>query len=481
MRLAVVLRYIGIIMLLNAAFMLLSAGISLINNTDSGFYPLMLSFVLTSILGVFPLIFVRKNDRINMKEAYAIVVGAWLTACIVGTFPYLLWGGEFSWPTAWFESVSGFTTTGSTALADVEALPKGLLFWRSSTHWLGGVGVVMFVLVVLPTVGRTKMTLSSVELSPMAKENYRYKTQKVIYILLSVYLGLTVLETICLKIAGMGWFDAINHAFSTVSTGGFSTKNASIAYYNSLAIEIIIMIFMLMSGLHFGLIFATLVGKRNNIFRNEVSRFYFATFLISGLLITFSLWHAGMYGSFFESLRYSLFQTAAIITTTGFATADTTLWTSLAIMLLLYLMFQCACAGSTSGGIKSDRVWLALKAIRLRILRQQHPNAVIRIKMNGVPQDNSVINFAMFFIVIYIMIVCAGTIIVAATGEDLMTSFSLVATSMGNVGPGFGSIGSMDNYSEISSFVKIFSTIFMLLGRLEIFGLLQLFLMKWWR
>lgn len=468
-------------MLLNAAFMLLSAGISLINNTDSGFYPLMLSFVLTSILGVFPLIFVRKNDRINMKEAYAIVVGAWLTACIVGTFPYLLWGGEFSWPTAWFESVSGFTTTGSTALADVEALPKGLLFWRSSTHWLGGVGVVMFVLVVLPTVGRTKMTLSSVELSPMAKENYRYKTQKVMYILLSVYLGLTVLETICLKIAGMGWFDAINHAFSTVSTGGFSTKNASIAYYNSLAIEIIIMIFMLMSGLHFGLIFATLVGKRNNIFRNDVSRFYFATFLIGGLLITFSLWHAGLYDSFFESLRYSLFQTAAIITTTGFATADTTLWTSLAIMLLLYLMFQCACAGSTSGGIKSDRVWLALKAIRLRILRQQHPNAVIRIKMNGVPQDNSVINFAMFFIVIYIMIVCAGTIIVAATGEDLMTSFSLVATSMGNVGPGFGSIGSMDNYSEISSFVKIFSTIFMLLGRLEIFGLLQLFLMKWWR
>lgn len=468
-------------MLLNAAFMLLSAGISLINNTDSGFYPLMLSFVLTSILGVFPLIFVRKNDRINMKEAYAIVVGAWLTACIVGTFPYLLWGGEFSWPTAWFESVSGFTTTGSTALADVEALPKGLLFWRSSTHWLGGVGVVMFVLVVLPTVGRTKMTLSSVELSPMAKENYRYKTQKVIYILLSVYLGLTVLETICLKIAGMGWFDAINHAFSTVSTGGFSTKNASIAYYNSLAIEIIIMIFMLISGLHFGLIFATLVGKRNNIFRNEVSRFYFATFLISGLLITFSLWHAGMYGSFFESLRYSLFQTAAVITTTGFATADTTLWTSLAIMLLLYLMFQCACAGSTSGGIKSDRVWLALKAIRLRILRQQHPNAVIRIKMNGVPQDNSVINFAMFFIVIYIMIICAGTIIVSATGEDLMTSFSLVATSMGNVGPGFGSIGSMSNYSEISSFVKIFSTIFMLLGRLEIFGLLQLFLMKWWR
>lgn len=468
-------------MLLNAAFMLLSAGISLANDTDSGFYPLMLSFVLTGILGVFPLIFVRKNDRINMKEAYAIVVGAWLTACVAGTFPYLLWGGEFSWATAWFESVSGFTTTGSTALADVEALPKGLLFWRSSTHWLGGIGVVMFVLVVLPTVGKTKMTLSSVELSPMAKENYKYKAQKIMYILLFVYLGLTVLETICLKIAGMGWFDAVNHAFSTVATGGFSTKNTSIAYYNSLAIEIIITVFMLLAGFHFGLIFATLTGKRNNIFRNEVSRFYFATFLVGGLLITFSLWNAGLYGSFFESLRYSLFQAAAVITTTGFATADTTLWTSLAVMLLLYMMFQCACAGSTSGGIKSDRVWLALKAIRSRILQQQHPSAVIRLKLNGIAQDDSIINFAMFFIVIYIMIVCAGTIIVAATGLDLMTSFSLVASSMGNVGPGFGSVGSMSNYSEISPFIKIFSTIFMLLGRLEIFGLIQLFLMKWWR
>lgn len=481
MRPAVVFRYIGIIMLLTAAFMLLSACIALWNSVDTSFYPLILSFVLTAILGIFPMIFVRRSDRINMKEGYAIVVGAWLMACLVGTFPYLLWGGEFNWSTAWFESVSGFTTTGSTALDNVEALPRGLLFWRSSTHWLGGIGVVMFVLVVMPTLGKTKMTLSNVELSPLAKDNYKYKAQKITHILLSVYIGLTVLETICLKIAGMNWFDALNHSFSTVATGGFSTKNASIAYYNSAAVETISMIFMLMSGIHFGLIFATLTGKKNNIFRSETTRYYLGTFFVVGVLIAISLWNEGTYSTFMESLRYSLFQTAAIITTTGFATADTTVWSSLATILLLFVMFQCACAGSTSGGIKSDRVWLTVKAIRARILQQQHPSAVIRVKLNGVTQDDSVINSAMLFIVVYIMIVCAGTIIVTATGEDLMTGFSLVATSMGNVGPGFGSVGTMDNYSHLSPFIKIFSTIFMLLGRLEIFGLLQLFLMKWWK
>lgn len=481
MRLAIVLRYIGVILLLNAAFMLLSAFISLLNGVDSAFYPLILSFVLTAVLGIFPSIFVGKNDSINMKEAYAIVVGAWLTACLVGTFPYLLWGGEFSPATAWFESVSGFTTTGATALNNVEALPKGMLFWRSSTHWLGGIGVVMFVLVILPTLGRTKMTLSSVEQSPMAKENYKYKAQKVMYILLSVYLGLTALQTICLKIAGMGWFDAVNHAFSTIATGGFSTKNSSIAYFHSLPIEMVTMVFMLIAGVHFGLIFTTITGKRNNIFRNEVSRFYLISFFVAAILIALNLWNDGIYHSLPESLRYSSFQAAAIITTTGFATANSNLWTSFAIIILMILMFQCACAGSTSGGIKSDRVWLAFKAIKNRILQQQHPNAIIRIKLNGVTQDDSVINTVMLFIVIYIMIVCAGTIIVTATGLDLITSFSLVATCMGNVGPGFGQIGSMDNFSQISPFVKTFSTIFMLLGRLEIFGLIQLFLMKWWK
>ena len=481
MRFNVILRYVGMVILLNAVFMFLSAGISYMNHMDTAFYPLLLSGVLTSVLGIFPLIFVEKSDQIYTKEGYVIVTGAWLVACLVGTFPYLLWGGEFDLSTAWFESVSGYTTTGATALSDVEALPRGMLFWRASTHWLGGVGVVMFALVILPTLGRTKMTLSSVELSVLAKDNYKYRAQKIVHILLFVYVGITFVETILLKIAGTTWFDAVTTSFSTVATGGLSNYNSSIAHYNNIWIEMIIIFFMVLSGLHFGLIYATFSGKSNNIFRSEVARFYLYSFLIGGFAIAISLWTSGTYPSLLSSMRYAYFQAAALISTTGFATADTNLWPSFAIIVLIWLMMQCGCAGSTSGGIKSDRVWLAMKVLRARILQQQHPNAIIRIKLNNVMQDNALVNFAMLFIVAYLVLILVGTIIVTAAGVDLMTGFSLITSCIGNVGPGFGSAGSMDNYAHFSPFVKSFSTLFMLLGRLEIFGLIQLFLIKWWK
>lgn len=481
MRFNVILRYMGMVLLLNALFMLLSAFISFANNMDTAFYPLLLAFMLTTVLGAFPLIFVDRSDQINTKEGYVIVVGAWLVACLVSTFPYLLWGGEFNFPTAWFESVSGYTTTGATALNDVEALPRGLLFWRSSTHWLGGVGVVMFALVIVPSLGRTKMTLSNVELSTLAKDNYKYRSQKVIQILLFVYVGITVCETLLLKIAGMNWFDAVNHAFSTVATGGFSTKNLSVAYFNSVWIEMIIMTFMVISGLHFGLIYATLMGKANNIFRSEVSRFYLICFSVVSVVVGVSIWLANIYPTIGTALRYASFQVASVLTTTGFATADSNLWTPLAVALLILMTLQCACAGSTSGGIKSDRVWLAFKVLHAKILQQQHPNAIIRIKLNNVVQDSALINFAMLFIVTYLMLVMIGTIVIAATGVDLFSSFSIIIACIGNVGPGFGEVSSMSNYSGLSPFVKIFSTLFMLLGRLEIFGLIQLFMLKWWK
>ena len=243
MRTGLVLKYIGAVLLLDSAFMLLSAGISWINGMDSGFTPLFLSFLLTAILGMFPTLFVRRREQINAKEGYCIVTGAWLLSCFVGTFPYLLYGGEFNFVNAWFESVSGFTTTGSTILTDVESLPNGLLFWRSATHWIGGIGVVMFALAILPSLGKTKMTLYSVELSTLAKDNYRFQTRKIVYILLFVYVGMTAMATVMLRIAGMDWFDAVNHAFSAISTGGFSTKNASIAYFDNLWIELVIVLF----------------------------------------------------------------------------------------------------------------------------------------------------------------------------------------------------------------------------------------------
>lgn len=481
MNLGVVLRYVGVVVLLNAVFMLIAAMVSMFNGMDTGFYPLMLSTLLSLVLGAFPLIFVSKSAQISNKEGYVIVVGSWIVCCTIGMFPYLLWGAEFDFATAWFETVSGYTTTGATAISDVEALPNGLLFWRSSTHWIGGVGVVVFALVALPSIGKTKSTLSNLEMSSLAKENYRYRTQKVIRILIVVYLGMTLIETLLLRIAGMSWFDAINHSFSTIATGGFSTKNMSIAFYDSIWIESIITFFMVISGLHFGLIFATLTGKSNNIFRSEVSRFYIGTFVVGSILIAISIWNADLYPNIFMSLRYAIFQVASIITTTGFATADTNIWTPFAIILLMMMTIQCACAGSTAGGLKSDRVWLALKGLKAQILQQQHPNAVIRIKMDNITQEPGVLNFAMLFIFTYLALIMVGTIIVSATGVDLTTSFSMIITCMGNVGPGFGEVGSMSNFAGQTGFVKVFSTLFMLLGRLEIFGLIQLFIIKWWR
>lgn len=480
MRTGLILKYIGGVLLLDSVFMLISAGISWLNGMDSGFSPMLLSCALTAILGFFPMVFVRRKEQINAKEGYCIVTGAWLLSCFVGTFPYLLYGGEFNMVNAWFESVSGFTTTGATILTDIEALPNGLLFWRSSTHWIGGVGVVMFALAILPSLGKTKMTLYSVELSTLAKDNFRYQAQKIIRILLFLYVGMTALVAVLLKIAGMNWFEAVNHAFSTISTGGFSTRNSSIAAFGNIWIELIIIVFTFVAGLHFGLIYATLAGKRNNIFRSEVARYYFLSATVGVTIITLSLWLSGTYSSVAEAFRYGLFQGINILTTTGFATADTNLWTPLAMTILFIFTLQCACAGSTAGGIKCDRILLSFKVLRSRIRQQQHPNAVLRIKLNGIVQDESTINFAMLYIVVYLLFVILGTLINTACGTDFVTGLTAAATCMGNVGPGFGEVGSMESFAYMPTVMKISSTALMLLGRLEIFGLIQLFMIKWW-
>ncbi len=479
MRVDVVLRYVGMMVLFLALFMLLSAGVAWYNSVDSSFYPLLLSALLTALLGAFPLIFVRRQEHISLREGYGIVVGSWLVACLVGMIPYLIWGGEFTLVNAWFESVSGFTTTGASILQDIEALPRGLQFWRIATAWIGGMGVVMFALVILPTLGTSRMMLSSMEISPLAKDNYRYRTQRIIQILLVVYVGLTLIFTLLLKLAGMNWFDALTHSMSACATCGLSTKNASVAYFDSALIDTILAVAMTISGIHFGLIFATVTGKYNNIFRSEVTRFYLGMLLVGGLLIAASLYFSGVYDSVTAAFHHGVFQFISVVTTTGFATADTNTWTSFAIVVLLFGSLVCACAGSTTGGLKVNRLVLALKMMRARIQQQRHPNAVIRIKMDGVMQEAEVLHMVPLFVVTYLMLILAGTLLCTLFGVDLMSSFSGSLASIGNVGPGFGEVGSMANYAGMPAVVKIIFTTLMLLGRLEIFGLLQLFIIKW--
>ena len=481
MRFSVVIRYIGIVLLVLAVFMLASAGISYANNVDSAYSPLVMSSLLTLLMGVFPLIFVPRTDRISQKEGYCIVVGSWLVASVVGMFPYLMWGGEFTLVNAWFESVSGFTTTGASILNDIEALPRGLQFWRMSSCWIGGVGVVMFALVILPSIGKSKMMLSNVELSSLAKENFNYRTQTVVRIILSIYVGLTLTTIFALKLVGMNWFDALCHAMSACSTCGFSNKNLSVGYFNSPSVELVMMVAMLISGMHFGLIYATLTRKQNNIFRSEITRCYMAMFAISSVLIAISLWGSHIYSTALSSLRHAAFQTASMMTTSGFTTADCNTWTPFAILILMFCSLICGCAGSTSGGLKVDRLVLAMKMLRNKLQAQQHPNAIMRIKVDGYAQDQDMLNTVMIYIVAFMMLVLGGTFITTLFGCDLMTGFSATLACVSNVGPGFGEVGTMDNYSALPAVLRITMSLLMLFGRLEIFGLVQLFFIRWWK
>ena len=464
-----------------AAFMLASAAVSMLNGYDSAYYPLLLSSFITAMLGTFPLFFVESVGEINTKEGYAIVVGSWLVACIVGMFPYLIWGGEFTIINAWFESVSGFTTTGASILNDIEFLPRGLLFWRSSSAWIGGVGVVMFALVILPSMGKSRHMLSSVEMSSIAKDNFHYRSKVLVRILITIYVGFTLITTLALKYSGMTWFDAVNHAMTSCGTCGFSTKNSSVAFWDSPVIEGIMMAAMTLSAIHFGVLYATFTGKRNNIFRSEVVRTFIVMMLVISIVIALSLLSSGIYDNFWEAMRHASFQVVSISTTSGFATVDTNSWTPLAIVLLIFCSVICGCAGSTSGGMKVDRLLIASKVVRNRMKIQLHPNAIIRTKIGGVVQEESTQNLVMTYIVSYIMLALIGTVIYTMFGCDILTGATASISCLSNVGPGFGEIGSMSNFSELPAILKLNSTLLMLIGRLEIFGFIQLLFIRSWR
>lgn len=481
MRVTVVIRYIGLVMQFIAAFMLASAAVSMLNDYDSAYYPLLLSSFMTALLGTFPLFFVERVEEIKTKEGYAIVVGSWLVACIVGMFPYLIWGGEFSIINAWFESVSGFTTTGASILNDIEFLPRGLLFWRASSAWIGGIGVVMFALVILPSMGKSRHMLTSVEMSSIAKDNFHYRSKVIFRLLTTIYVGLTLITTVALKYAGMTWFDAVTHAMSSCSTCGLSTKNASVAFWDSPLIEGIMMAAMTLSAIHFGILYATLTGRKNNIFRSEVVRTYIGMMVVIALIIAFSLVAEEVYPTFGEAMRHASFQVVTITTTSGFATADTNTWPAIAIVLLVVCSVICGCAGSTSGGMKVDRVLIAAKVVRNRMKIQLHPNAIIRTKVDGIVQEDSTISLVMTFIVTYIILVLIGTVVYTLFGCDILTGFTASIACISNVGPGFGQVGSMSNFSELPALLKLMSTMLMLIGRLEIFGLIQLLFIRSWR
>lgn len=473
MRTEVILKILGVVLLFNAFFLLISLLIS-IYYKESSIIPLLFTTLICLIFGLFPLIFSGKHQTLSFAEGIVVVVTGWLLACFVGMLPYIMWGTEFTLINAWFESVSGFTTTGSTVLYDIESLPKGLLFWRSATHWIGGVGVIIFVLLILPHAKNARITLLNAEMSELSKSNFHFKTRTTIQILIIVYVGLTVVETVLLKLAGMSWFDGVNHAFATIATGGFSTKNNSVAYFNSPTIEIIIMVFMLLSGMHFGLLFGTITGSRFNVFRSKVVKTYIVVVLAGILLVSLKLYASNFY-DWASALRYGSFQVISVGTTTGFATADTAFWPVFTQMIIIYFTIQCAMAGSTSGGLKFDRVYLFVKSVKKQIALIQHPRGVFSIKMDGLRISEQLERQTMLFIVLYIFTLFITTLLLSLMDIDLKTAFSASIATLGNVGPGFGDVSSLGNFGGLPAMAKFILTISMLLGRLEIYSIIALF------
>jgi trk system potassium uptake protein len=475
-RVEVVIKFIGFVLLFNAVFLLIASSIS-IYHQETSTLPLIFSGLICVIFGLFPFIFVEQQDDINFSEGLVIVVSGWLITCLTGMLPYLMWGGEFSLINAWFESVSGFTTTGSSILNDIESLPYGLLFWRSSTHWIGGVGVIMFVLLILPQATSSRLTLLNAEMSELSKYNFKYKARKIIRILIIVYIGLTLVQSLILTYAGMSLFDAVNHSFATIATGGFSTKNLSVASFNSPVIETIIIFFMIISGIHFGLLYRTFTFQKENIFRSSTVRAFILILFSGVILVSAKLYFSDVYG-IWDSIRYGAFQVISLGTTTGFANADSAHWPAFTHIILIYFTIQCAMVGSTSGGLKFDRVFLFFKSVRKQLILLQHPRAIVAVKINNRHISENLELLTLVFIILYLFTLFITTMVLTFFNIDLYTAFSASIATIGNVGPGFGDVSSLSNYSSIPAPGKFMLTINMILGRLEIFNIIALIMIR---
>ncbi len=463
---------VGKALLVSALFMFLSMVVSIIYGRDDAFGPLLISFIITLILGGFPFIFVRGKQPLSLKDGFLTIVFSWILSFVFGMLPYVLYGGEFTLINAWFESVSGYTTTGSTILNDIEALPKSLLFWRSSTHYIGGLGVVVFLLLVMPDASPYRLKLTNMEMSTLSKEGYKYKSTKVVRVITIVYTSLTLATFLSLWAAGMPLFDAVNHAFSIAATGGFSTRNLSVGAFGSVAVNIVVLVFMSLCAMHFGLIYAVFVTRSLKPFRNSVTKYYFGSIAVMTLLIMLSLLSDGGYDSWGKALMDSSFTVVSYMSTAGFAICDNALWPWLAGIVLIFASIQCGCAGSTTGGIKVDRLLIAFKAVSNEVKRRLHPSSVSQTHLSGHHLADSTVSAVLMYIVVYIMVIFISVIAVMLCGSEATEAVSGVIASVGSVGPGLGELGCMDNYDAQPAMAKFIYAFDMFLGRVEIYPVL---------
>ena len=420
------------------------------------------------------------ND-IGVKDGFLVVSLTWIFVSLIGALPFYLGGTVPTFADAFFESASGFTTTGASVLSDIEAVPRGILFWRSLTHWLGGMGIIVLSLAILPFLGVGGMELFKAEVPGPIPEKITPRIQQTALYLWGVYAFLTVAETVLLLLGGMNLFESLTHTFGTVATGGFSPLNRSVGQYGSAYFDWIITVFMFLSGINFVLHYRLLRGHFRPLARDDEFRTYLWIVLFCIAVISADLLFRGNYDSIAEALRYSAFQVVSIITTTGFATADFELWPSFTQLILLLLMFAGACAGSTGGGMKILRLLILSRHTRAELKRVLHPHAVISVKVGGKVIDTRIQSSVTSFLILYVAVFIAGVFFMTSLGMDMESAMSGVAASLGNVGPGLGSLGPMDNYSAVPEAGKWLFSLLMLMGRLELYTVLLLFFPGTWR
>lgn len=488
----VILNILGLLLALNGLFMLLGIPFSLYYK-DGDLLALLVSGLTTIGTGA-GLWFLTRSEgqRIHKKEGYLIVGLGWLVMSLSGTLPYILSGTIPDFASAFFETVSGYTTTGASVLTDIEASPKGILFWRAVTHWIGGMGIIVLTIAILPILGIGGMQLFMAESPGPSADKLHPRIQETAKRLWFLYLALTVIETILLMLGDVSFYDSICHSFATVSTGGFSTKNASVAAFGPY-VQYVIIIFMFLSGINFTLTFWGIRGKLNRVWANEEFRYYLGLIVVTTLITATTL--CVLDGRFSEgAIRDSLFQVIAVVTTTGFVTADFTVWTPFLTVLFFLLFFTGGSAGSTAGGVKIVRHIIIIKNSLLEFKRQIHPSAILPVRFNKKAIGEHITWNILAFFIIYLTIFAIGAIFMAIILPDVSgvppdeamwhrfsSAIGASASCVGNIGPGLGGVGPVENYSWIPAIGKLFLSLQMLIGRLELFTVLILFSPYFWK
>ncbi|MGA1226747.1 MAG: TrkH family potassium uptake protein [Tamlana sp.] len=489
----IIFHFLGLLLLFNGGFMLLSAIISLIYK-DGVTLQIFLAGITTLLVGLLAMVFTRShNKEMNKREGYIVVAFGWIIMSLSGSLPYILTDSIPSFTNAFFETMSGYTTTGASILNDIEAVPKGVLFWRSLTHWIGGMGIIVLAIAILPLLGIGGMQLFAAEAPGPSADKLHPRITDTAKRLWLIYFGYTAAETILLQLAGMSFFDAINHSMATLSTGGFSTKNDSIAYWNGQPIiQYIIILFMFLAGTNFVLSYFAFKGKIQKVIHDEEFKLYFRFIviftLIAALIIYFradvsqsSVAHPMVWGEAESAFRHALFQVLTVITTTGFISADYILWTPFLTVFFFGLMFLGGSAGSTSGGVKVVRHLMLIKNGFLEFKRTLHPNAILPVRYNKRAVSGDIVFNILGFFILYMLSFIIGSLGFSMFQMDFESAIGLAASTLGNVGPALGDFGPVNNYAALPPLAQWWASFLMLIGRLELFTVLILLTPFFWR